>query len=61
MEEHELHMIVKFRSEPGWKAANEVALSIGNDLMERVAVYEVEGSVDPDVIEGRIKIRRLYD
>lgn len=55
-EEHELHMIVKFKSEPGWEAANKVAIAIGHSLTEFIAVIDVQGSVDPHVKNGRIKV-----
>jgi hypothetical protein len=61
MEQHELHMIVQFESEPGWKAANNVALSIGEQLMKRDEVIDVEGSVDPEVTENRVKVHKVYE
>jgi len=58
-EEHRVVLEITYLSEPGWEAINKIAMQIGEDVLTRWdAVIDVEGSVDPEVTEGRVYVRK---
>ena len=61
MTEHILVLEVRYESEPGWEAANKIAMQIGQDVLTRWdAVSDVEGHVDPEITEGRVSVEKTF-